>query len=296
VNATTLTHVLDVLAADAPSEVARGRAALEEVLGWTASSCWQDVVWSFSDLAGGAPVELVWRPGRTGLFWTAEPAAPELPTAARTDRALRLAHEMGFRLPSADIEWIHDLIGGSPSPWPIWLGGRHDPGGDTCKLYVRTSALSDPAMRGGDHAVMLGLAANGDREVYWRRPARYAGDRWRLTHEADLADLVALLDAALVKWTGHGLDAEGARGLGLSLRRSRSGRVEALTAFLHMRDAGNVADTRRRLLEAEGSVDCAAARLWAEGWLEPLGLSLAASSSGVHPSLGFRPALARSPA
>jgi len=257
VSAVALAAVLDALAAEAPAAVARGRAALGRVLAWTTTTAWDEVAWSFSDLAGGAPVELVWRPGRPGLFWTAEPAAPEWPKPRRLARALALARVMGTRFDRPAAALIRTALTASDAPWPIWLGGRHDAAGDVAKIYALTGAavLADPALepavallRGADRPTMLGLAADGGREIYWRRLSREPGDRWRLARDRALAPLAARLDAALVDWTGGGLDAEHAGRLGLSLKLSPAGQPRALAAFLRVRQAGGGARVRARLL------------------------------------------------
>ncbi|MCO6419869.1 hypothetical protein JYK14_27455, partial [Siccirubricoccus sp. KC 17139] len=59
-------------------------------------SAWPEVAWRFSDIApGGFPAELIWRPARPGLFWTAEPAPPELPASRRLAAALRRLRRLG---------------------------------------------------------------------------------------------------------------------------------------------------------------------------------------------------------
>lgn len=279
--------VLDALAEEAPEPVARGRAALERTLAWTARTSWGDVAWSFSDLAGGCPVELVWRPGRPGLFWTAEPAVPEWPTPRRIKRALALARMFGARFDPARLRAVTTRS----APWPVWLGGRHDATGDETKLYALIDAdavRGSPLLRHDDCPVMLGLAPDESTELYWRRPSRLPGDRWRLAREPGLDALADRLDAALAEWTGDGLEAESAGRLGLSLKRSPTGTPEALAAFVRVRQAGSEAALRERLLAAGGDANPALARLWAAGRLRPMFLTLAATAAAVKPSIGFR--------
>ncbi|WP_423603687.1 hypothetical protein [Sphingomonas sp. MS122] len=282
--------VLDALAEEAPEPVARGRAALERTLAWTGRTSWGDVAWSFSDLAGGCPVELVWRPGWPGLFWTAEPAAPEWPTPRRMKRALALARMFGARFDRAQAARLGVMVARS-APWPVWLGGRHDASGDETKLYALIDADAvggSPLLRGDDCPVMLGLSPDGGTELYWRRRSRLPGDRWRLAREPGLAPLVDRLDAALVDWTGNGLEVESAGRIGLSLKRSRMDEPEALAAFVRVRQAGGEAALRERLLAAGGDGNPALARLWAAGRLRPMFLTLAVTPNAMKPSIGFR--------
>jgi len=290
-SAAALDAVLDALAAEAPEPVARGRAALQRTLAWTRRTSWGDVAWSFSDLAGGSPVELVWRPGRAGLFWTAEPAAPEWPTLRRVKRALALARTFGARFDPVQAAWMRAMVAASAAPWPIWIGGRHDAAGDETKLYARIGPDADrafPTFRHGDCPVMMGLAVDGGSELYWRRPSRQSGDRWRMAREHGLGAHVARLDAALAEWTGDGLDAEDAGRVGLSLKRSARGEPQALAAFVRVRQAGGAAAVRRRLLAAGGEANPALARLWDAGRIRPMFLTLAATAHGMKPSIGFR--------
>lgn len=296
-SSTALGTVLDALAQEAPEPVARGRAALERTLGWTGRTSWGDVAWSFSDLAGGCPVELVWRPGRPGLFWTAEPAAPEWPTPRRLKRALALARTFGARFAPAEATWLATMLARS-APWPVWLAGRHDASGDETKLYALIDADAircSPLLRHDDCPVMIGLAPDGGSELYWRRPARLPGDRWRLAREPGLGPLVDRLDAALIEWTGDGLETEAAGRIGLSLKRSRTGKSEALAAFLRVRQAGSEAGVRERLLAAGGDTNPALARLWAAGRLRPMFLTLATTADTMKPSIGFRMNIGPSP-
>lgn len=296
-SAAALAALLDTLAIEAPDEVARGRAALERALAWTGTTAWGEVAWIFSDLACGAPVELVWRPGRPGLFWTAEPAAPEWPTPRRVVRALALARLMGARFDRRAVALVRAALATSDAPWPIWLGGRHDSSGDAAKLYALTgpAAPLDPALAGVAallrpecRVVMLGLSSDGGRELYWRQPSREPGDRWRLARDAKIAPLAANLDSALIDWTGHGLDAENGGRFGLSVKLSPAGEPEALSAFLRVAQAGGESRVRARLLAAGGDANPALAALWADGRLRPMGLTLAATADAVVPAIGLR--------
>ena len=296
-SAAALSSVLDVLALEAPGEVARGRAALKQVLGWTNTSSWSEVAWSFSDLAAGSPLELVWRPGRPGLFWTAEPAPPEWSTPRRAKRALALARAFGSRFSPGQVCKFRDLSSSSKAPWPIWLGGRHDATGEETKLYVLAGSaplgdyLHGPTAalrRPGDQMIMLGLSPDGGREFYWRRPSPQPGDCWSMSRDSRLAPFVSRLDAALCEWTSRGLDGIDLGQIGLSLKLSAKGEPEALAAFLRVRQVGSEKDVRRRLLKAGGCSNPALATFWAVGRLRPMFLTLAATTTAILPSIGLR--------
>lgn len=295
---TALAHVLDAVAAEAPEAVARGRAALARALAWTATTAWPEVAWSFSDLADGAPVELVWRPGRPGLFWTVEPAAPEWPVRRRLARALTLARAGGARFDAGARALARDAALAAAAPWPVWVGGRHDASSDAYKLYVLTPpslGASPPGvacvlgqLRGEDRLTMLGLAPGRGIELYWTRPVRAPGDRWRLSAAASAAPLATRLDAALADWTGHGLDDPAGGRLGLSLHLAPDGAPVALAAFMRVGAAGGSDRVRARMLAAGGDRNPALAGLWAAGRLRPMLLTLAATVEAVTPAIGFR--------
>lgn len=288
-----LERVLDSVAAEAPEAVTRGRAALGEALGWTATTAWPEVAWRFSVLANGAPVELVWRPGRPGLYWTAEPAAPELPRERRIERAVELVEGIGGRLDAATRQLAITTATASSATWPVWVAGRHTARSDAAKLYVLVGEVP-PAfkavtslLRGADRPTMIGLTPQGEREFYWTRPTRIAGDLWRLRSDPATAQLAGTLDAALVDWTGSGLDDEAGGRLGLSVRYDASGKLDTLAAFCRVSAAGGGPRVRIRLLARGGNANPALARCWADGQLRPMLLSLAASASGLSLALGL---------
>lgn len=277
--------------------IARGRAALARTLAWTTKTDWGEVAWSFSDLAGGSPVELVWRPGRPGLFWTAEPAPPEWPGSRRLERALALARVLGMRFVRGETRMLREMSASAQSPWPLWLSGRHEDAGDAAKLYMLTGGTkwdrhSPPQLaalwRQDDRLVMLGLSPDGCREFYWRRLSPQPGDCWRMASEPCLEPLAVQLDRALIYWTGHGLDSDRRGPLGLSVKLSATGQPEALAAFLRVRQAGPEESVRERLLRGGGEANPAIARLWAARRMRPMFLTLAATPAGVLPSLGLR--------
>ena len=294
-----LDAVLDRLEPEAPEAVARGRLALRRALAWTNDTAWPEVAWSFSELADGLPIELVWRPGEPGLFWTAEPAAPEAPAAAeRLARALALAEAAGPTFAATDRRLLAALAEAAPSPWPLWLAGRLSGDRDAAKLYVRLGpdnlglaahrlAPLLPALREDDRPVMLGFEPGGGLELYWRRDARRPGDLHRLSQIPGMAPAAERLQRALRDWTGAGLDDATGRRTGLSLKLDAAGRPSAAAAFLRASAVAPPGDLRRRLQDAGGDDRHALADLWSEGCLRPLLLTLGATPHGVRPSLGL---------
>ena len=155
--------------------------------------------------------------------------------------------------------------------------------GDVPEAFRPVRAL----LRGTDRPMMIGLTPQGEREFYWTRPQRVAGDLERLRCDPAIAQLAGTLDAALVDWTGSGLD-DGAGGrLGLSLRYDAVGRPDALTAFCRVSAASGGPRVRIRLLSRGGNANPALARCWADGQLRPMLLSLSASADGIGLALGL---------
>lgn len=289
-----LDRALAALEREAPEPVARGRRALERALGWTARTEWPEIAWQFSPLADGVPVELVWRPGRPGLFWTAEPAAPEWSGARCLTRALALLRTIDGGLPCGLRAAAREALGQGDEPWPVWVAGRHDARGDAGKLYVLCRRVppgaerAAPLLRADDQPMMLGLAHDGSRELYWARPTRIAGDLWRLCADPEVAPLAKALDVALADWTGGGLDDEDASRLGLSLALDPTGRVVALAAFMRVSAAGGEERVRNRLLDAGGEANPALATLWADRHVRPMMLTLGVTSAGISTAIGLR--------
>lgn len=269
-----LERVLDTVAAEAPEAVARGRAALSRV-------------------AGEAPVELAWRPGQPGLFWIAEPAARALPRELQIERALEIVESIGGSMAVADRQAATAAAQASPERWPVRIAGRYTAQGDTAKLYVLVGEVPAsfqavlPLLRGTDRPKMIGLTPQGEREFYWTRPTRSAGDLWRLRSDPASAPFAEALDAALVDWTGSGVDDEAGGRLRLSLRYDASGQPDALTAYCRVKAAGGGLRVRIRLLARGGNDNPALARCWADGELRPLLLSLASSATGISYAVGL---------
>ena len=292
VSRAALEAVLDRLALEAPDAVARGRVALGRALGWMERTTWPEVSWRFSGLASGGPVELVWRPGRSGLFWTADPAAPEMERARRFRRGVAVLRANGTGLRAADRRLVARAFAAARGQWPVLVAGRHDGTGDAGKVYVHGLAVPEGfgdlagVMTGADRPMMTGVANNGLRELYWDRQARRAGDLWRMRRDPALAPLAEALDATLGDWTGRGLDGEGR--IGLSLTAGPDGRPVALAAFLFAKQAGGEAAVRDRLLREGGAANPALANLWAEGRLRPMLLTLAVTAAGSQAALGLK--------
>ncbi len=289
-----LDRVLAALEREAPEPLARGRRALAGALSWTRRTDWPEVAWRFSPLADGVPVELVWRPGRAGLFWTAEPAAPEWSGARGLARALALLRSIDGGIDPGLRSAAREALALTDDPWPVWAAGRHDAKGDATKLYVSSRrvpsgvARAANLLRGDDKPMMLGLTQDGGREFYWARPTRIAGDLWRLCADREIAPFARSLDAALADWTGGGFDDEDGSRLGLSVSLDATGRVGALAAFMRVSAAGGEERVRRRLLEAGGDANPALANLWAERQVRPMMLTLGATSAGIATAIGLR--------
>lgn len=286
-----LARILDALQAEAPAALARGRVALGRALGWLGRTTWPEAAWAFSGLASGTPLELVWRPGRPGLFWTAEPAPPELSRPLRLRRGLAVLRANGAGLGRGGERLARQAFRAAAAEWPVLVAGRHDAAGDSGKAYLQAVTLPEGfADLGGallpwDRVMLTGLASTGQRELYWERRCQ-PGDLWRMRRDPALAGLALALDQELIRWTGRGLDAE--RKLGLSLSADGTGRPLALAAFLHPRQAGGEPALRARLLAEGGEANPALARGWAGGALRPMLLTLGVSAEGARQALGFR--------
>lgn len=286
-----LARVLDAVEEESPVAVARGRAALGRALGWMRRTSWPEAAWTFSGLASGTPVELVWRPGRPGLFWTAEPAAPELARARRFHRGLAVLRANGSGLRADARRLARHAFAATRVEWPVFVAGRHDGGGDSGKIYLHAPTLpagfADLAgyLRPGDRMMMTGLASTGLREVYWERHCD-PGDLWQMKQRPGLGPMAEALEAELHRWTGHGLDHE--RKLGLSLSAGPDGGPLALAVFLHLRQAGGEKAVRRRLLEEGGEANPALASAWEAGLLRPMLLTLGVTATGAQAALGLR--------
>lgn len=284
--------VLDRLADEAPEVVARGRVALGRALGWMDSTAWPEASWRFSGLASGAAVELVWRPGRPGFYWTADPAAPEMNRARRFHRGLAVLRANGAGLFDADRRLAARAFAMTRAEWPVFVAGRHEEAEDAGKVYLHGSAVPDGfgdlarQNTGADMPMMTGVSSTGLRELYWHRQPRRPGDLWRMRCDPALAPLAEALDASLADWTGHGLDGGGR--IGLSLTAGPEGHPLALAAFVFMRQAGGEAVVRNRLLREGGEANPAMAELWAEGRLTPMLLTLGVTSAGAQAALGLR--------
>ena len=291
-----LAPILDALEAEAPAAVARGRVALGRALGWLDRTSWPEAAWSFSGLASGMPLELVWRPGRPGLYWTAEPAAPELPRPRRLRRGLAVLRANGAGLGRSGEGLVRRTHAVTRVDWPVFIAGRHGQGEDSGKIYLHARNLPpDFADLGGcllahDCPMMTGISsagggATGLRELYWERRCQ-PGDLWQMRLDPRLRDLAEALEAELHRWTGAGLDAE--RRLGLSLTAGADGVPVALAAFFAPRQAKGEVACRQRLLDLGGEANPALARAWEAGRVRPMLLTLGVTAKGAQQALGFR--------
>lgn len=291
-----LEPVLDALEAEAPAAVARGRVALGRALAWLDRTSWPEAAWSFSGLASGTPLELVWRPGRPGLYWTAEPAAPELLRPRRLQRGLAVLRANGAGLGRSGEGLVRRAHAATRVEWPVFIAGRHGSGDDSGKLYLHARSLPPGFADLGrfllphDHPMMTGISSAGQgtfslRELYWERRCQ-PGDLWRMRLDPGLRDLAEALEVELHRWTGIGLDAE--RRLGLSLSAGPDGLPVALAAFLAPRLAQSETACRQRLLAAGGEANPALARAWEAGQLRPMLLTLGVTTKGAQQAVGFR--------
>jgi hypothetical protein len=286
-----LAPVLDALEAEAPDAVARGRVALGRALGWLDRTEWPEAAWRFSGLASGTPLELVWRPGRPGLYWTAEPAAPEWSRPRRLGRGLAVLRANGADLGPGGERLVRRAHATTKAAWPLFIAGRHGAGADSGKAYLHGDALPEGFADLGQHLLphdrlmLTGLSSTGQREIYWERRCQ-PGDLWRMRQVAVLRDLAEALEAEIRSWTGQGLDAP--RKLGLSLSAGPDGRVQAAAAFLHPRQAGGAAAVVSRLLAEGGDRNPALALACRAGKLRPMLLTLAVAANQPQQSLGFR--------
>jgi hypothetical protein len=288
-----LDRILDDLAVEAPEAVARGRRALARALGWLGQTRWPEVAWAFSGLASGSPLELVWRPGRPGLFWTAEPAAPELPRQRRLCRGLAILRANGAGLGRNGERLVRRAHAATRVDWPLFIAGRHEgQGADSGKAYLHARTLPEGFADLGchllphDRPILTGVAGNGLRELYWERRCQ-PGDLWRMRQAPGSGLLAERLDIELIGWTGHGLDHE--RRLGLSLAAGPDGRPLALAAFLAPRMVtGGETSARVRLLAQGGEANPALARAWEARRVRPMLLTLGVTATGSQQALGFR--------
>ncbi|GGC63039.1 hypothetical protein GCM10011504_46550 [Siccirubricoccus deserti] len=296
-----LADVIDRFAVEAPAAVARGRAALHGTLAPLDGSAWPEVAWRFSDIApGGFPAELIWRPGCPGLFWTAEPAPPEIPAKDRMPAALRRLDALGTALPSASVALARRaaVMGNGRG---IWLGGRHDADGDRYKLYVGTGPTAADLLREADawrpmstvglRLFHLGLDSTGRVELYWRRRRYEPGDLASLGRTTNLVSAASRLRAGLATLCGRDPDLalEGRR-LAYSVQIDSRGLPEALALFCAL-PASFLGGEHRTLawLEAQVGVNVAsvAAILWRQGLLRPSWIGVTATTDRLSSHIGF---------
>lgn len=136
-----------------------------------ARSEWPEVAYRSSRLTpDGSPVELAWTTRDPAVRWTAEVAAPEVPSTDRwTLAAARAA------LPAGTVAAVAGLQRRAPLRYGAWLGGRHDEdGNDRFEVYAEVPPGADlrPLV---DHPVlrqcalrwrMVGASPDGRLELY----------------------------------------------------------------------------------------------------------------------------------
>jgi hypothetical protein len=299
-----LAAALDRLAPEAPAAVAAGRAALQATLAPLESSAWPEVAWCGSDLApGGFPAELIWRPDRPGLFWTAEVAPPEAPAQARLPAALaRLATLGALPLQEEGLALARRAGAMADHAHSVWIGGRHEPAGTSWKLYVGTPPdarclaprfgafrfLSSEGVR----LFMLGLGPDGGAELYWRRRCYEPGDLAMLGRVAGLQEAAGRLRDALAALGGRDPDLalEGRR-VAISLSLAPDGAPEAMALYVAvpLRAFGEGTRPLDRLADAGPQAGGAMATLWRDGTLQPSWLGATAQASAVRWHAGLYP-------
>jgi diadenosine tetraphosphatase ApaH/serine/threonine PP2A family protein phosphatase len=137
--AAAVDRCVQIIAANvSPGVAKRMSEALGEILQWTVSSKWPEVIWSFSRLTGdGFPLEFTLSSLDTTVRYTAEVAGPEAAELERLPRALELVDRLGGVVPAAHItRLLHQVQAAGPLSYGAWIGGRHDHFGDRFKVYV----------------------------------------------------------------------------------------------------------------------------------------------------------------
>lgn len=166
-----LAATLTRLATVAPVGAGRAQAVLDEVLAPLARSAWPEIAYRSSRLTPDrSPVELAWTSRDPAVRWTAEVAAPEVPSSARLALAAARAS-----LPDATTARLAGLQQGGRLRYGAWLGGRHDEDGtDRFKVYAEVPPGAD-LRRLVDHPVlrqwglrwrMAGASPDGSLELY----------------------------------------------------------------------------------------------------------------------------------
>ena len=292
-----------------PDAAIRARQALDIVLAGVRTSSWPEVAWNNSRLCpGGFPVEFIWRPGRSGCFWSAEVAGPELPERARLDCAATLLAEL--RSPPIEREFLLSLKAlqsHAPLRWGAWLGGKHAPAGDSYKLYAETpppcksEALAlFPAAQAWAQTLpahsrlrLIGHEPATQRsELYFRIPAFDAGDFYAPALHLRQAGTALMQELNRVFGRLPDLALQG-QGVGLSVSLNRSGEMEALTFVgVARRILGSEVRLQTRMAEIGFSFDAPLPQMWLNGQLAANVFSVSASANGatsVH--LGLCPRL-----
>jgi hypothetical protein len=275
--------VWQALAADAPSEAARARPVLDQVLHATHASTWPEVAWCCSRLTpDGTPLEFVWRPGVRGVFWTAEVAGPETREALRFALATELLAAWGpapFRGLTAAIARLQR---GRTLRFGAWVGGRHMGALDSYKAYAEIPAGTDWLSVLGDwirdpralarcrECLLLRCVGiepgTGRVELYLRSTDTAHESFWALLSALSLEQQGATLLATLAQLAGRpGVGIAPVQPWGLGLRYGSDQSLDAVSLFAMApslcRDEARLRSAWRVLAQSDGSC---LARQWVE--------------------------------
>ena len=290
--------ILAACAAPDPEAACRAKGALDVVLAGVRQSSWPEVAWNNSRLCpGGFPVEFIWRPGRSGTFWSAEVAGPELPERAKLDRAATLLAELGSAPVAPDLlQYLKGLQSGAPLNWGAWLGGRHTQTGDSFKLYaeIPPGRKSDglalfPAAQdwaqtlpGTSRLRLFGHEPLTRRsELYFRIQAFDAGDFYAPARHMGPAGSALMGELTRIFGRLPDVSLQG-QGVGLSISLGQSGEMEAITFIgVARRTFGSEPRLQKRLAEVGFNLDSPLPQLWLEGRLAANVFSVSASLSGA---------------
>jgi hypothetical protein len=245
----TLESVWQALAADAPTEAARARPVLDDVLRTTHASSWPEVAWCSSTLTpDGAPVEFVWRPGVRGVFWAAEVAGPETRDELRFPLAIDRLGAWGpaprRQLSTAIARLQHRRV----LRFGAWIGGRHVDARDSYKVYAEVPPDADwlctlGSWLGNEGALArcrealalrcVGIEPGSDRVELYLRPTDPRHERfWAVLSALSLEDEGTVLLATLAQLAARpGAACANLQPWGLGLRYGAGHRLDAVSLF-----------------------------------------------------------------
>ena len=268
--AAALDRCVQIIAANvSPGVAKRMSEALGEILQWTVSSKWPEVIWSFSRLTGdGFPLEFTLSSLDTTVRYTAEVAGAEVAEVERLPCALELVDRLGTVVPAARItRLLHQVQAAGPLLYGAWIGGRHDHFSDRFKVYVevpRTGMreaqelvremiadqplpnLSNPEFR------LIGYEPGEKRfECYFHIDRLEAWELERLLDQAGLAERqTSLLNLLAESYNRPVQSTIPDENLGFSFSYSLAGSPTVFSFFTYARSVfGSDAKIRLRLLE-----------------------------------------------